>query len=853
MRDPSLVAIIDGVFDREYAVTTREIRMAIARGVRVVGSSSMGALRAAEVHEMIGVGRIYELYRSGSIQRDDEVAIRLDAATGAALTEPLANVRFAVDGLVRAGTLDPQKGARIIETASALHFSERTYPNILHEAGLAHLEDAGQLIAALRSIDLKREDAQTLLERLLELGADPHWDRGYATRERHDEHRDHFESARVSTTAPADAALFVWEFGEPIQWAELVTFLAVTGKLDLHARRVFARARIDEPTDVHPRGGLQLQSVQELFGATMTEWGWNTPEEVHVTLNDLGIGFDDIQAQLQNERLVRKKLHAVATSQPESFMRAMKIDLLMTDLALKREVMRLGALRVLAQAAPEPASPPTDSELQEAKRALLCERSEMAWEGLLDESGMCEADARPIVELIASARRVGVALLETLEQGRSAAGKARAPMTSWPRAPRATGSASRSIADTEAAAIAQKLGRIIGVTRVAQLGELERFGLHVGAAYRASEWSSTIGSGKGESIERAITGALMEELEKYCQERFTPDTAIDTPFCRLEPASAIDPRQCALPFDSSYSATSPIAWSWADDLVAGEPILVPTALVSMRRVRNDVLYSPRRGAKIFSSNGLASGFTITEALVHALCERIERHAMKLAEQAISNPGHLPERSRWPFTYIDLLRCPDSTQRLLDGIRRAGYEARVMDVTGEVGVPTFSARIFRPAALHGLDEKYAAGACTHPNAEVALNGALLEAVQGRITAISGAREDFGIKARSLGRHERPRPLSRGDAYWIRPYVPKKPLTDVRGKVAPSAREDLEFILQRLTAAGFERVLYWDLSRQETSPAHVVRALVPGMEDTNPFHTGLRARTLMVQDLMRRHGW
>jgi len=177
----------------------------------------------------------------------------------------------------------------------------------------------------------------------------------------------------------------------------------------------------------------------------------------------------------------------------------------------------------------------------------------------------------------------------------------------------------------------------------------------------------------------------------------------------------------------------------------------------------------------------------------------------------------------------------------------------MDVTSEVAVATFAVRILRPSGVHGMEEKYCAGYCTHPNPELAMNRALLEAVQTRITSLSGAREDLGIQARSLGRHERPRPLSVGDAYWIRPYVPKKPLSCVRGFVAESAREDLAFLVRRLSAAGFDQILYRDLSRDELTPACVVRAFVPEMEDTNPFHTGLRARTMMVQDLMRRHEW
>jgi len=849
---PALVAIIDGVFDAELAVAPREIRNAIARGVRVVGSSSMGALRAAEVHEMIGVGRIYEMYRNGTLQRDDEVAVLLDTESGKALTEPLANIRFAVETLVHSGTLDEGKGAAIVEAASGLHFHDRVYKNVLRKAGLAEFVDAEHLALALRSIDLKREDAHTLLERLEELGADARWSDVRMAQERDEEdHSDPLESVSIPETTDVGGALLIWEFGEPVQWFELFAFLGASGKLDAHARRVLARTKIDDGPTTLPRG--QMASVQDLFGVMMSEWGWNSAEEVHVTLNDLRIGFDDLQAQLRDERRLRKKLRALAAARDERFMRAVKLELLMTDMSLKRETMRLGALQVLAQFASGPTDP-AEQELQEAKRALLCERPELTWQGVLDEAGMSDSDVDAVVAQVACARRIGVALLETMEKGPFTEGNAGAGVAILPTAPRAPGSASRSVSDEDAAATARKLGTAIGVTRVAQIGELERFGLHVTAAYRPSEWSASLGSGKSETLEGAVAGGLMEELEKYCQERFEAEIVAEASFEQLKTHShAVDPLQCALPFDSTYAADTTLAWSEMVDLVTGENVLVPQGIVSMHRVRNDVLYSARRGRKVFSTNGLASGFTITEALVHALCERIERHAAKLGEQLVSNPGHVGDAPHWPFAFIDLDTCPASTQRILAGIRGAGYEARVMDITCEASVPSFAARIFRTAALHGLDDRYCPGACTHPNPELALNRALLEAVQTRVASLSGAREDFSVKARSLGRHERPRPVSRADAYWIRPHVPKKPLSAVAGVIGRDAREDLAYVVRRLTAAGFDRVLYRDLSRPEIAPARVVRAFVPGTEDTNPFHTGLRARTLMVQDLMRRHAW
>src|SRR5947209_1003668 len=68
----AVVGVIDGLFAQTLAISPGEIREAIGNGVAVYGAASMGALRAAEVPGVIGVGRIYDMYRTGAIERDDE-------------------------------------------------------------------------------------------------------------------------------------------------------------------------------------------------------------------------------------------------------------------------------------------------------------------------------------------------------------------------------------------------------------------------------------------------------------------------------------------------------------------------------------------------------------------------------------------------------------------------------------------------------------------------------------------------------------------------------------------------------------------------------------------------------------
>jgi TfuA protein len=79
-----------------------EILRAIARGVDVRGSSSIGALRAAELHGcgMAGVGWVYDSYRANRIAGLDEIAVIYDPQSYRPLTIPLVNIRFCLDRLV---------------------------------------------------------------------------------------------------------------------------------------------------------------------------------------------------------------------------------------------------------------------------------------------------------------------------------------------------------------------------------------------------------------------------------------------------------------------------------------------------------------------------------------------------------------------------------------------------------------------------------------------------------------------------------------------------------------------------------------------------------------------------------
>ena len=84
LRRPRVIAIVDGVFERQPAVWHKEILFALSKGIHVYGAASMGALRAAELDEfgMRGIGEVYRAYADGTLEDDDEVAVaHADATT----------------------------------------------------------------------------------------------------------------------------------------------------------------------------------------------------------------------------------------------------------------------------------------------------------------------------------------------------------------------------------------------------------------------------------------------------------------------------------------------------------------------------------------------------------------------------------------------------------------------------------------------------------------------------------------------------------------------------------------------------------------------------------------------------
>ena len=176
---PAAVGIIDGQFLQNFSISPKEILKGMDAGIRMFGSSSMGALRAVELarYGMVGSGTVFQLFFSGVLDADDEVAMTYDPEDGTPASEPLVNIRVALAQAAELGVISLETRDLFIEKARQLYFPQRTYRRVLSSVStlIPEAEAASLAVFLQTAPDTKREDAIQLLEGMREylLKVDP--------------------------------------------------------------------------------------------------------------------------------------------------------------------------------------------------------------------------------------------------------------------------------------------------------------------------------------------------------------------------------------------------------------------------------------------------------------------------------------------------------------------------------------------------------------------------------------------------------------------------------------------------------------------------------------------------------
>jgi len=157
----------------------------------------------------------------------------------------------------------------------------------------------------------------------------------------------------------------------------------------------------------------------------------------------------------------------------------------------------------------------------------------------------------------------------------------------------------------------------VGITRVANITGLDQVGVPTWMIVRPLSRSLTVSQGKAFTHELAKLSGIMESIELHHAEHFTPqgEWAPLSQFAKID--DYIDPALLAVRSDTTLDFESEIYWVQGHDLVSGRPKWIPHDLFDADCTKKSPFFCQ-------SSNGLSSGNSVEESILHGLCEVVER-------------------------------------------------------------------------------------------------------------------------------------------------------------------------------------------------------------------------------------
>ena len=384
----------------------------------------------------------------------------------------------------------------------------------------------------------------------------------------------------------------------------------------------------------------------------------------------------------------------------------------------------------------------------------------------------------------------------------------------------------RVIAPRKTIEINENKLKIAGITRIADITDLDRIGLPIYTAIRptAEDGAISIYGGKGISKDHAKASAMMEGFERYSAEKQDDDEVIVANMDEIsKKGDFINPVSLNLPkdFKKENLESLQLEWTLAKDIISGEDFYIPTNAIFHPYIHDNQVQSLFKS----NTNGLASGNILEEAILHGMLEVIERDAWSIFELTHKN-----------YAQIDLNSIESKlVNDVIEKFESEGIKIKLMDFTADIKIPTIAASaddtVTKDAGLLTL------GMGTHLDPEVAILRALTEVAQSRATQINGAREDTvrADFARQAG-YERMKKINK---YYFREEEEKIKLSDIENKSTSSITKDIEIVKDELMANEIEKILYVDLTRPELDVS-VVRVVIPEMElyALDPTRAGYR---------------
>lgn len=352
------------------------------------------------------------------------------------------------------------------------------------------------------------------------------------------------------------------------------------------------------------------------------------------------------------------------------------------------------------------------------------------------------------------------------------------------------------------------LGRC-GITRIANITGLDRIGIPVTLAIRPNGKTLSNSSGKGVSLDAAMVSGAMEGIELFHAEE-TELPTFQLPYEGLG-ESRIPMEDLPFTAHNLFNQWWPYTWTMGWDIMNQEEVPVPWWAIQMANHASRL-----RDLHTFqvTSNGLASGNNLLEAINAGLFEAIERDAAACQEFALRQSGRM-----YPAVELARVEYPVVCE-LIDRLLKADMGLALFDITSDIAVPVYMAYVYdQNISSVGVGQGFGA----HLDPETAMSRAITEACQGRAVAIAGSRDDI------LRHTYAPLKSPRNRELVLRLLSQAKPSRRLLvSEAAETFEEDTQLILRKLQDAGITKAIVVDLT-QEGMPIKVVKVIVPGLEN------------------------
>jgi ribosomal protein S12 methylthiotransferase accessory factor len=357
--------------------------------------------------------------------------------------------------------------------------------------------------------------------------------------------------------------------------------------------------------------------------------------------------------------------------------------------------------------------------------------------------------------------------------------------------------------------VTRAVARLVQIEETADVELVERQGSVAGAYAFSSPSAFYTASGKGLSAEQARASAVMELVERYSWLTYAYDRHPDylrTTFrelCRRD-VKTVAPAYFLCNFGGTANREAlteamldiPLKWVTGTELGSSSPFYYPINWHNL----------------VFSSNGLAAGNCIEEAIVQGLCEVIERE----------NVFRFFFEQR-PGVAVDLDEVEQPLIRtVVENARAARIDLCAMAIGGELGIPTFVVRGTRLADFGQLTFEGVGQGC-HPDPVKALMRALSEYFEG-YTSTKALQSRAALKWSLLpkgifGFHA----LHNAEVFSRATDTVR--LGDLESLGRTDFRDEIHLLVARLARHGYQVVVVDKTHPQLGIP--VVRVVVPGM--------------------------